>query len=439
MRTFPLFRLHSFLGIITGGLLFIIVWSGSFAVLAQELDWLATPALRVTPQAEALSWQQLQQAAQTYAPDDQISSISAPLYSRAAAVVWLMRPDYSYYQIWLNPYTGAVQGESSLYDVQHFLRELHRRLFYPEPWGLYAVTLFAFSLFTSLMSALLFYKRWWRRFFVFEAGRGEKRSFWRGLHKLIGLWSIWFILLISLTGAWYLFEALRGQVGDGKLAYAGYPSFAVRTIPKPSSNPEQAALPLDELIAIAQQQRPDLNIRTVAFNWSHRGIVYVDGQARDWLARDRLNQVQLDARSGEILYAQSGASLPAYWRWSDLADPLHFGSFAGLWSKLMWFVVGLMLSGLILSGVYLHIKRLQQASAARHRWAGTKLALLLSGLVCLGSVPFALQQARAFYGPIVDGVRQYPNLEFGVAVVIVIWLVVTMGILGSWARALWRA
>lgn len=427
MKTKTWFRIHSFTGVITGLLLFVICWSGTFATVAHELDWLVTPAARVEPAGEPVSAGVVDAAVRTAYPEAEISWIEAPLYRRSAAQVVVDLPAQDSVRLYVNPYTGELQGQHSYFNIQRFFRSFHMNLFIPF-WGKYLVTLFALTMLTSLVAALYFYKRWWTRFFRFRVGGG--RVFWSELHKATGLWSLWFVLIIGLTGVWYLFEAARADFGDGKLAFAGDADYAVHPLPRPSSHPELPALPLDELLAQVRQARPDLEIRSIS---PGADALRVEGQAGHLLVRDRANQVHLDARTGEVLYDQNAGDYPLYWRWSDTADPLHFGDFGGLISKLVWFCFGVLLSGLILTGTYLHAQRLTgDAGGRRHRWPGTGAAILVTLGVLAATVPYGLQEAREYYGPLVDGDRRLPSLAPGVRLVVLGWIAATLAVIGGW-------
>ena len=430
------FRIHSFTGVITGLMLFVICWSGTFAVLSQELDWLVTPEARLEAIGEPLSHDQLMAAVQREHPGFAVSRIEAPLYERSAVQFVGDLPHQDSVRIYVNPYSGEVLGAWSYFNLQRFFRSFHMELFLPY-FGDYFVVLFALTMLASLVAALYFYRRWWRRFFVFST---SPRAFWSDTHKLAGLWSLWFLLVIGLTSAWYLFEMLRADVGDGKLSYAAASTYGARSIPAPGSDAGLPLLPLDELVERARAARPELRLATIGFDFSHDGTLYFDGQAGHLLVRDRANQLHLDARSGEVLYDQRADAYPLYWRWTDTADPLHFGDFAGLGSKLVWFFFGLLLCLLIYTGTLLHARRLAVGGGRRdrHRWPGTTAAILVTLIVLVAAAIAGAYQVRAWYGPEFDGVRQFPELAPGVAAVVATWTIVTLALLVIWIRLLWR-
>ena len=431
MSTRLWFRVHSFTGVITGLLLFVICWSGTFAVLSNELDWLVTPEARVESGGPPASWGTIAEAVQAAYPSAAVGGLSAPLYPASAAQVRIDLPAQRAVWVYVDASTAQVLGTRSHFNLQHFFRSFHRDLFLLEV-GLYLVSLLGVTMLVSLVAALVFYKRWWRRFFRLPRGR----AFWSETHKLAGLWSVWFLLVIGVTGVWYLFEAGRLDFGDGKVSFAGSGDFAVHSIPAATSDPALPLLPLDALVARATELRPDLALRHIFLT---EDTAIFQGQAGYLLVRDRANQLHLDRRTGALLYDQTPHDYSLYWRWSDTADPLHFGDFGGLWSKGIWFVFGLLLSGLILTGTWLHAHRLacEAGNRARHRWPGTAAALAVSLLVLAASVPFGLADAQG-YGPLVGDSRQFPELAPGVAAVIAGWIALTLAILAAWVFLLWK-
>ena len=427
------FRVHSFTGVITGLMLFVICWSGTFAVVSHEIDWLVTPEVRAEWRLDRASWGETLAVVQTRFPDAEVLWMSAPLYARSATEAVIDLPNQDLVRVFVDPLTMQVNGANSSLSVQRFFRSFHMNLFLPFV-GDYVVLAFSMTLLTSLVAGLLFYKRWWRRFFQLPRGRG--RTFWSMVHRTAGLWSVWFLLVIGITGAWYLFEAFRYDFGDGKRFFADFEEPSAQQILPPATDKRFSEFPLDDLIDRARALRPDVDIRMVRFVGPT--ILEVTGQADHMLVRDRANSIYLDRRSGRVLHEHSASDMPLYWRWSDTVDPLHFGDFGGLWSKAVWFVFGLVLSGLILTGTWLHAHRFarEAGGSARHRWPGTTAAIIVTLGVLGASIPYGLAEARG-YGPVIDGVQQFPNLAPGVAVAIVGWVALTLAIIAAWVVLLW--
>jgi len=439
LKRWAWFRIHSFTGVITGLILFVICWSGTFAVISHELDWLTTPDTSYAIQNKPESWDQIQSLVQSAYSDATQVAYLAPEYPWTMTMVLINKPNQSGVLVQIDASKGRIHSATSSYNIARFFRSFHRNLFLPVSWGVLIVSAFAVTLAVSLFAALRLYRGWWKRFL--EWPRGERRAFWSGVHKTAGLWSLWFGMIMVVTGVWYGFERIRLDHLDGIEAYVGTSDAVVIKAPKPASNPDLPLLSLDELITRARQFRPDLDIRTISpVFFTPPGVLYVDGQAGHFMVRNRANQLHLDMRTGEVLYSQKATDLPFYWRWSHTADPLHFGYFGGLWSKAVWFVFGLVLSGIILTGTWLHVNRLARETGgiSRHRWPCTMAAIVISLIVVGASVPFGFEFARENFGPMVNGVKHLPALRPGARVVIIGWIALTLAILTIWIALLWR-
>lgn len=421
MDTHFWFRIHSFTGIVTGLMLFLICWTGTFAVISYELDWLVTPELRLIDNEGPINWPAIIDSVQ----DNSLEAlyVNAHPYGGPVSATFLVEGN-GYIQRLYHPNTAQPFADISAFDIQRFFRDLHRRIFYPNPWGLYLVCFFALTMLTSLIAALFFYKRWWRRFFQFKAH--NKRAFFSATHKLGGLWSIWFILIISFTSVWYIYESVRFQFIDGVISYAGNSGPAPIQLPKLDPHPSVSG---EKLINAVQSAHPELKVHS--FRPNAGGYFYAEGQANQILVRNGANEIWLNPHTLEVAYLQNAENLSAYWLWSDMADPLHFGNFGGLYSKSIWFIFGLLLSFIILSGTYLHGKRIQQSrpNNGKYNWKLAHIATALTIIIWLGSVPVAFNRIITFTAARETGGYA---LETGVLAFILGWVVLTVMIVVVW-------
>jgi uncharacterized iron-regulated membrane protein len=73
------------------------------------------------------------------------------------------------------------------------------------------------------------------------------------------------------------------------------------------------------------------------------------------LVRQRANRVYINPYNYKIEHIQSAAKSSTIMWINDIVDPLHFGYWGGITTKIIWFIFGLMISILILSGIYMKL------------------------------------------------------------------------------------
>ena len=324
------------------------------ATLSHEMDWLFIPDIRAEFMDDRASKNQMVANIQKAYPDGQITYWSNSREPYLCDIVYVRQQDQRYY-VFVNPYTGAVQGEATL-TFQRFFRDLHYYLFIPFQIGHFTVLVFGFMLFFSMMTALLFYKNWWRKGFEIKTGKG-KVVFFRSLHRLIGVWSIPFVILFSVTGIWYFVE--RTNIGDVKeTANMSPPVLSKAAVDSTSFNQLSYHIDYNTAVHVAQKEIAGFRVKDILPPNGPNSPLYLNGKSDVSLVRNRANRVYMHPLNHEVLKVQNARSVPVVTWLNDIADPLHFGYWGGLWSKILWFIGGLAISGLVLTGIWFSQKRI---------------------------------------------------------------------------------
>lgn len=318
------------------------------------MDWLFNPATRATPSTEIAPRNTIVRNFKEAYPGAGISYWARAEEPYLCDVLYRDGPGNERSYVFANPYTGEIQGESGV-TFARFFRDFHYYLFIPFQVGNYLVLAFGFLLFISMATALLFYKRWWRKLFELQTGKGTLVLF-RSLHRLIGLWSVPFSVLFSITGIWYFLE--RSNIADiGDISNPPYPE--ITTVdPEPSrENNASVTIDYDQAVAISEKEIAGLRVGSIVPSVSGDRPIYLTGYSEVPLVRERANRVYLHPRTYEVLHVQKAGEIPTVMWINDIADPLHFGTWGGLPTKILYFFFGLGISSLVLSGIWVTYKR----------------------------------------------------------------------------------
>ena len=362
------FLVHSWLALPIWFFVLIVCFTGMLAVVSQEIVWLANPDVRASKpdtDAERLSFQQVLNALHKAEPDMVVQSIIQPDGSHFALTANVTFPDGTTPTLYVNPYTGAIQGKSPDFNFEAFTRALHGWWLVPFTngfsWGWYLVSILGLPMFASLVTGLVVYKKFWKGFFKpVRTGHGS-RIFWGDLHRLAGVWSIWFIAVISITGTWFLIQAI---LFDNHISISSEPIVPVIArdeVPQTADGSPAPRIDLDEAARIAGLAIPGLEINFIALPATAYSHISMGG--RGWyplmFQSAEVNPYTRKVDSQFLLGDRSALEFV-----TESMRPLHTGDFGGLPIKLIWFFFGLVLTLMVFSGLLIWTKRTAQATAA---------------------------------------------------------------------------
>ena len=272
------------------------------------------------------------------------------------------------YYLYVDQWTGKVTGTTGLLTVQRFFRDFHRYLFMPSIIGLPIVASMAFVLAISLYTGLKTSRNWRTLMTRVRLNKGT-RVFIGDAHKAAGLWSIWFFVLVIFTSVWYLAE-LGGNIN----ARFGGQSFEPS---RPSLSQERVKSfgdvvnirSTEDILQATKAVFPELDATEIFYPIKPNQGITVLGDRRNPILRSRANRIFFDPENLEPLKIQRSEDIGIVAWINEIADPLHFGYFGGITTKLIWFIFGLAMTGLSASGVWLTWRRLKPSVISKTQFA----------------------------------------------------------------------
>ena len=354
---------HSWLGLKLSLFMSFVLLTGTFAVISLEIDWLLTPQMRSTEfvEPESVAWGASYDAMRKEYKDYELTGIfrfSDPWYSLQSLAT---TPWQENVRLWTNPKDGTLLGVTSFYSIQRFFRSIHRNLMMPVRIGVPIVTFLAFPLLVSLIAGFIVYKKFWLGLFKLPRFKRKTRVWSGDLHRLTGLWTSWFVALITVTSVWYFIEEVGGNSPP-------FPQPAAQIIDRDLAIPEGfSGADLETAVENALKELPGLQIRRIIFPSSPGAPILIGGDLSASLVRPRANSVYIDPSNLNVLGSYVGEDLRLHNRISEAADPLHFGYFGGIFSKTIWFLAGLLMTSMAITGVVIYSNRLLARSGTAQR------------------------------------------------------------------------
>ncbi|PIF89345.1 putative iron-regulated membrane protein [Acidovorax sp. 62] len=357
-----LFVLHSWAGIVTGLLMFIVCFSGAVVVFKNEIDLWANPSLAQLPRAETPApLDTVLAQLQARYPGAMVETIALPDAINPHYFAFVREPGApatTRTKVALRADTGAVVGPVDS-QLGQYLRMLHVFLFFGPRW---IVGFLGAAMLVLIATGIVIHRKILAELFTQRWGR-SLRVVMSDLHKCVGIWGLGFHILIAGTGAWMGLAPLFEQSFKYLTAPASTP---LATADGAAASRKAAAaapapmLSLDALYAAAQQAAPGLQARYASLQrWgtASASVAFTGSLQGHLLSTAR---VEANAATGAITRVHDPRTQGFWSQFNGLMEPLHFGDFGGLTLKWLYFVLGMTPAFLSISGTLIWLDSRQQ-------------------------------------------------------------------------------
>ena len=382
-RTKRLVAIHGWSGVILGLLLYVVVVTGSVAVLAHEIGrWSAGGVTEQNALRAGINETVMDIAADV---DPSLFEEVSIFENSAGHVVAFFHKhslntkgelddfgvmvefDGASGEIVLRRegFASDLNGTDPLSALDAFIVDLHVNLHLPHPWGLYATGVLGLLMLVAAVSGLIIHKHLVKDIFVpprYSSALLNRRD----RHILAGSWSLPFAFVLAFTGAFYSFAISLGFPTVAKSAFGGDRMAMFETL-----------VGTTEIEAVSTAETPDIDTiiaRSEALAASRALGLTVSG----WEESDATITVNHQVAEGRIsgfsnvygFYSgefvrqkpivgnEPSAGSVAF----SLMSSLHFGHFAGLLSKFIWVALGTAIAYVTLTGLHLWIERRSELS-----------------------------------------------------------------------------
>ncbi|RST48434.1 PepSY-associated TM helix domain-containing protein [Variovorax sp. MHTC-1] len=355
-------RIHRWIGLSLGPLLALTALVGGVLVVALPLDRYAHPAFFVArtagdATAAASPLEPLRQRLLAEFGPDTNFTLRPP--RRPGETLWVYVRGKWEGTLYLDPATGAEQGRRGTHEgAYNLLFELHSSLLLEDTGKAilaFAALAYLFLLVTGLV---LWWPTRWPPTLRIALDRGLLRGLF-DLHRTGGALLGLLIAVSVFTGAYMAWRPLGNFISTA----IGQQPVKPPVVPKGA--PAGTRLPLDQLVARAQEEFPGQPISYVQVPAKTDRPLRVRFRLADDPHPNGIASVWLHPQTGEVLAVRRWQELDAGNGAVVLIYPLHTGVLGGPVHEAVTALLGLALGGLGLSGVWLWWRRRAVAGAAR--------------------------------------------------------------------------
>lgn len=363
-------KIHLWLGIITGPIVFVVALTGCIYSFQEEIQDLTQPFRFVNPSArEMLPPSRIREIADSVTGNNHLHAIMYHGKDRAVKAIYYSFDEY-YDFVYINPYSGKVLEN---YDVSGsffgFILSGHFYLWLPPAIGQPLVATSVLIFFFILISGIYL---WWPRnksnkrqkFSIKWNARWRRKNY--DLHSVIGFYVAWMAIILTFTGLIWGFTWFRDAVYS--LASGGneFVEYADPGSDLPDSNTFTGNA-LDEVWELMKADYPNADWieihppetveSSIAANANPDASTYWKTDYR-YFDQYTLKELSVEHQWGRYMDASNAE------KFMRMNYDIHVGGILGFGGKIIAFLISLIIASLPITGFLIWYGRRKKEKAA---------------------------------------------------------------------------
>lgn len=363
-------KLHLWLGLTSGLVVFIISITGCIYVFEDELKSIFYKDklyVEVPNNASKKPISELMEIAQkTLGEEHPIQLIKIPTDANRS---YLFRPklernknaltyfgEYEYYRmLYLNPYTGEViENENAKYEFFTIVLRLHLNLLLKKEIGHYIVGTSVLIFVFMIVSGIVL---WWpknkaalkqRLSFLWKKSTKWKRKNY-DLHNILGFYSSFLVLIIALTGLTWSFDWVENSI---QFVANGGKTEKNKTIESDTTQTVTKPFKADALFHNALKENPDAKVVSIIFPEKRKNTLNLYIYKDEQLSHNR-KLLQYDQFSYQLLKTNTFEKKNTGEKLKALNYDIHVGRILSFPGKILAFILSLICASLPITGFYI--------------------------------------------------------------------------------------
>jgi len=346
-----IFNLHLYVALIAASFVIILGLTGSIMAFETEFDRLLHRKLAyVAPGAHALSLVEIGTTVAKSFPGERIQAYFPSTAPELSCYVIVEKSG----GVYLNPYTGQILGvRPNKREFLDYVHQLHLRLGWQRQGdpGKKIMSWVGVAMLFLLLSGLFL---WWpvKRVTIQRGASG--RRLWFDLHNAVGIFSLLFLMTLTITGIMIGFEQ-----STNPMLYkitGSQPSAMPKTFPP--APPGAVPISVDQALETARNALPGATPFAI-FVPGPKGAYRIALRYPEDRTSGGRSRVLVDQYTGGVLFSEGSRTAPAGARVAITNRAIHTGDIFGIPSKAVMSLASLLLVLQCASGLVMRWKRIR--------------------------------------------------------------------------------